>query len=176
MPLTIWDFVWSEIWQLFVQKESGLLYGHQILLPSMLVLLATFTLGCKYLLPSVKVNFWHCVGIISIAERDRRELSFSLGLPLVDFDHYGRCIWYANCYQRQNRIYHLSRNQTQLNGKRIMHETRFYRVFPASSVDLRVGISRSASENGDCFFSLPIIGKIIVFLTIFLLFTLSFWI
>ena len=31
--------------------------GHQILLQSMLVLLPTFTLGSKYLLPAKKVNF-----------------------------------------------------------------------------------------------------------------------
>ena len=34
---------------------SGLLYDHQILLPSMLVLLPTFKLGCKYLLPAKKL-------------------------------------------------------------------------------------------------------------------------
>ena len=37
-----------------VQMESGLVYGHQILLPSMSVLLPTFTLGSKYLLPDKK--------------------------------------------------------------------------------------------------------------------------
>ena len=31
--------------------DGKLLYGHQILLPSMLVLLPIFTLGGKYLLP-----------------------------------------------------------------------------------------------------------------------------
>ena len=31
--------------------------GHQFLLPGMLVLLSTFTLGGKYLLPAKKVNF-----------------------------------------------------------------------------------------------------------------------
>ena len=35
---------------------NGLLYDHQILL-SMLVLLPTFTLGSKYLLPAKKVKF-----------------------------------------------------------------------------------------------------------------------
>ena len=38
---------------------SGLLYGHQSLLSSMLVLLPTFTLGSKQLLPDKKVNFYH---------------------------------------------------------------------------------------------------------------------
>ena len=44
---------------------SGLLYGHQILLPSMLVLLPTFTPGSNYLLPAKKlisntVLYWNC--------------------------------------------------------------------------------------------------------------------
>ena len=38
-----------------VQMGSGLLYCHQILLPSMIVLLPTFTLGSKYLLPAKKL-------------------------------------------------------------------------------------------------------------------------
>ena len=49
------------------------------------------------------------------------------------------------------RIYHWSLMQTEKSipeGKRIMPETRFT-LFPAFSVDLRVGISRSASETGD---------------------------
>ena len=35
---------------------SGLLYSHRCLLPGMLVLLPTFTLGSKYLLPAKKFN------------------------------------------------------------------------------------------------------------------------
>ena len=42
-----------------VQMANGLLYGHHILLLSMLVLLPTFTLGSKYLLPVKKVNFFN---------------------------------------------------------------------------------------------------------------------
>ena len=50
-----------------------------------------------------------------------------------------------------NRIYHWSSMQTeksQSEGKRIVPETRFTEV-PALSVDLRVGISWSASETDD---------------------------
>ena len=57
MPLTLWDFVLVLNLKTTLQMASGLLYDHQILLPSMLVLLLTFTLGSKYLLPAKKVNF-----------------------------------------------------------------------------------------------------------------------
>ena len=40
--------------------------------------------------------------------------------------------------------------KSQLEGTRIMPETKFTK-FPALSVDLRVGISRSASETDDYF-------------------------
>ena len=40
-----------------LEIASGLLDDHQILLPNMLVLLPTFTLGSKYLLPAKTVNF-----------------------------------------------------------------------------------------------------------------------
>ena len=40
-----------------LEISSGLLDDHQILLPNMLVLLPTFTLGSKYLLPAKTVNF-----------------------------------------------------------------------------------------------------------------------
>ena len=52
---------------------------------------------------------------------------------------------------KTDRIYHRSLKQTeksQSEGKRIMPETRFT-SFPALSVDLRVGISRSASDADD---------------------------
>ena len=51
--------------------------------------------------------------------------------------------------ENQTRIFHRSLMQTeksQPEGKRIMPETRFT-VFPALSVDSRVGISRSALET-----------------------------
>ena len=54
----------------------------------------------------------------------------------------------------KNRIYDRSPMQTeksQPEDKRIMLETRFTK-FPALSVDLRVGISRSSSET-DVYFS-----------------------
>ena len=46
--------------------------------------------------------------------------------------------------------------KSQPEGKRIMQETRFTKL-PALSIDLRVGISRSASETDDRLFFLPII-------------------
>ena len=52
---------------------------------------------------------------------------------------------------RTNRIYHWSLIQTEKSkpkGKRITREMRFTN-FPALSVDLRVGISGSASETDD---------------------------
>ena len=49
MPLTVWDFVWSDNY-IPVQMASWLLHGHQFLLPGMLVLLSTLILGSKYLL------------------------------------------------------------------------------------------------------------------------------
>ena len=52
-------------------------------------------------------------------------------------------------------------------GKRIMPETRSTE-FPALNIDLRVEISRSASDF------LPVIGKIVLIITIFLLFLLYF--
>ena len=48
--------------------------------------------------------------------------------------------------------------KSQPEGERMMPETRFTE-FPALSVDLRVGISRSASETDDLLLSLPIIGS-----------------
>ena len=50
-----------------------------------------------------------------------------------------------------NRICHWSPMQSkkfQPEGKQIMPETRFT-MFPAISVNLRVGMSRSASETDD---------------------------
>ena len=61
-------------------------------------------------------------------------------------------IFYHTSYPyKTNRIYQRSLMQTeksQPEGKRIMPERRFTE-FPALSVDLRVGISRSASETDD---------------------------
>ena len=53
------------------------------------------------------------------------------------------------CSFRTNRIYHWSQMQTEkshLESKWTMLETKFTK-FPAFSIDLRVGISRSASET-----------------------------
>ena len=58
---------------------SGLLYDHQILLPSMLVLLLTFTLGSKYLLPAKKF-----ISITVVVKALSAELSCTwLGLVVV---------------------------------------------------------------------------------------------
>ena len=56
--------------------------------------------------------------------------------------------------------------KSELEGKRIMPETRFT-SFPALSVDPRVGISRFASETDDTLFFLPIIRKTEVLTGIF---------
>ena len=48
--------------------------------------------------------------------------------------------------------------KSQPSGQWIMPETRFTE-FLALSIDLRVGISRSASETDDKLFFLPIIEK-----------------
>ena len=48
----------------------------------------------------------------------------------------------------------------------MMPETKFT-LFPALSVDPRVGISRSASKTDDLFFFLPFTGKIKVLKRIF---------
>ena len=49
--------------------------------------------------------------------------------------------------------------KSQPNAKQIKPETRFTE-FPALSINLRVGISRSASETDDRLFFLHITGKI----------------
>ena len=48
-----------------------------------------------------------------------------------------------------------------------MPEMRFAE-FPVFPIDLRIGISRSASEIADCLFFLPNIRNIVVFIIIFL--------
>ena len=65
----------------------------------------------------------------------------------------GKTCGYPYPVCKKNGIYHRSPMQTeesQPEGKRIMPETRFTE-FPASCDDLKVGISRSASET-DFFF------------------------
>ena len=62
--------------------------------------------------------------------------------------------------------------KSQSEGKQVLLETRFTE-FPALSVDPRVGIFRSAEPASDRLNFLPIIGKTIVFITIFLLFSLK---
>ena len=59
--------------------------------------------------------------------------------------------------------------KSQPDGKRIMSETRFT-GFPALSVDLRVGISRSASETDVSLFFLPMTIKIIKYHSLFISF------
>ena len=76
-----------------------------------------------------------------------------------------------------NRICHQSLMQTeksQPKGKKIMLETRFTK-FPALSIDLRVGISRSASETNVWLFFLPMTLKIINYHSLMLL-LLTFYI
>ena len=55
-------------------------------------------------------------------------------------------------------------------GKRIMTETRFT-VFPTSSVDPRLGVFSDWIGDSVVLFFLAIVGKIIVFIIIILLFS-----
>ena len=59
----------------------------------------------------------------------------------------------------------------QPEGERIMP----FIEFPALTVDPRVGISRSVPKTDDRLFLLPIIGNIIVFITIVLLIPFIFY-
>ena len=59
--------------------------------------------------------------------------------------------------------------KSQLEGKRIMQEMRFTK-FPALSVDLRVGISRTASEIHVSLFFLLMTSEIIIYHSSFISF------
>ena len=75
-----------------------------------------------------------------------------------------------------NRIYHLSPMQiekSQPEGEQIMPKTRFTQ-FPAFPIDLKVGVSRSASETNVRLFFLPMTLRIVMYHSLLLLFRLFY--
>ena len=77
----------------------------------------------------------------------------------------------ANIDPDQTQRSPMQTEKSQHEGKRIKPETRCTK-FGALSVDLRAGLSWTALETDDLLFFLPstCIGKIIVFMTIFIIF------